>query len=1717
MRKKWKKLVSLLMSTTMTVGMLAAFTPALVANANEGQEIQKQFYVSAKGNDKNDGSKKHPFATVEKAREEVDKINDDMSGNIIVNIESGDYFINETIQMDKNDSGTNGFEVIYQCDGEPGTARLIGGRKVVGWEKTTQEDVKKYDMSGDMLGKVYKIKLDENTPDFNTMYINGERATMARTPDRIDNARFPAAEDEYILSTRGSANGIAFPKEALSQEEISAVQNALNRGEEGAQIYGWDWDYRNWMTSTIPVAGISEDWIQFEESRADKPVENRPKYPFGGGARFILQGNLAFLDSPGEYHYNKKEKVLYYYPQQEEENLDEQEIIVPYVQEIVALNGDEKEKVTDVPNPDEQVHNITFKGLEMGYTEFTDSYSSCWNAFDAYGVGVYPEEALQEGITQPSYCEVTEREEFRKGIITLSRTNHITVDSVRLVNAGLSGVNAWGDNDHITVKNCEIADIGLYGICVDGGYPGPNTGCYSYGHLITNNVIHGLGALAGHATGVQIAQVHDSEFSHMEIYDAARRAIGLNGAWANRTEQDSQFNRFRDTHSYDNHLEYLYLHDLQQDGGDDGALFMCTLYGSWGDITGDRPNYLNQVYMDNVGSSASNKDFKANCINFDMGCAGVQVSNVKAVNPQHYNIRHDGEVDFDNVNIGYFDEPEHSNYKNFDESKMEYDKIGVDETFPYKNTLTESIGKKDKADGEYKDLYFREEFDNGLENWWTLAGTPQTSPLYYSDNDDWTGNSFLADAFYNSSSTGCRIGKPFGTDLNKIVEIDFFDHMCDAMEDGYCGKAFQWKLDSFARVDNGTSQRAIGVDHNTNGQYYSYRIGNFTRATNVEREYGWHTFKWDYTSGTDVKMYIDDKLIASFAADGFNYIEMGDYGMGGFNAYDNVVIYDGAAAPDPIPLPEPPKPEEPEINKTLPGILEADEADELPKGSQVCNNPEATGGKTVGYLVDGGIFKFHVNAQKDFSLPLTVHYAANKVNAGFKMLLDGEEVQDVKFDVAQGWDTMLEYTTENPIQVTKGEHEIQLIITDQNFGLDWIGFLEEEPDKLISVESIQPAIEEKMILALGNAVRVPVQILPANAENKTLIWSTDDEDGDVITVTEDGTITAKGVGTATVMVVSQDNAEAKAQFNIEVQDTEESLISTKEKGCTPEVSSYWDERYTADKLIDGKLNTEWVSGTPLQEDPKPTATLSWDTPQTVKTICVYDRPNANDWTKEVDVYINDEETVRATIQEIPNDGKAPGVLAFEKPVEDVTSIKFIIDKEKNGGGALALSEIKVYESAPGEIPVSGIAFDENYIAMFENGTYTLNIPKAVPDTATNSAIKLEIAEGEEFIRMTPNIMDGVIKNYTITALKAGRTVIRASASNGVYEEFVVEVVDREPLADKIIEAENLYGMYPNEAEAGRELRKVIDKAIEVYNSSENAGNVKMMIEELQDAIETFIAAVEVKTDKTLLQKTYDYALTLATDGVTESAVKFFEEAKREAKAVLDDTKATQEEVDAVWNKLLKGIWGLGLYQGDKTNLGILIQKAEFMMQNEERYVQDKWNDLVEALTKANEVMKDGNALEEDIEPAADALLKAILEQRLKANKSNLEDLINKAETIDLSKYTKESVETFLKAFDEAKVVMRNDNLSVDDQKVVNEVANKLQAAMKGLKLVSNENSDSENHEQNSSDFGTEKDLVSSESPKTGDNTQGLLMLFCMMIALTAGGIAATRKCMNRVH
>ncbi len=227
---------------------------------------------------------------------------------------------------------------------------------------------------------------------------------------------------------------------------------------------------------------------------------------------------------------------------------------------------------------------------------------------------------------------------------------------------------------------------------------------------------------------------------------------------------------------------------------------------------------------------------------------------------------------------------------------------------------------------------------------------------------------------------------------------------------------------------------------------------------------------------------------------------------------------------------------------------------------------------------------------------------------------------------------------------------------------------------------------------------------------------------------------------------------------------------------------------------------------------------------------------------------------------------------------------------------------------------------------------------------------------------------------------------------------------------------------------------------------------------------------EEEVDKTLLNKVIDYAeeQQQAEDynDVIEDVKAGFEKALQEAKVVQADPKASEEDVLKSWTNLVKWIHALGMRSGDKTLLLQVITAAGTY--NLDNYVDAGKEEFQEALQEAQKVYEDEFAGQDTVDIATDRLMNAILELRLKANKSNLDALLKSAKKIDLTQYTRSTANALQKAIQEAEAVMENDQLSEDDQPIVKAVEEELKQAMDNLERKNSGHSNSSGKNSSSS-------------------------------------------------
>ncbi|MBI3922161.1 MAG: hypothetical protein HY318_12140 [Armatimonadetes bacterium] len=105
-------------------------------------ETRARLFVAHKGNDTNPGTKAKPFATLERARDEIRKFKQAglPDGGIAVEIAGGVYELKQPIEFTAEDSGTESAPTEYRARRDQ-EVRVIGGKTVTGWKPVTDSAV----------------------------------------------------------------------------------------------------------------------------------------------------------------------------------------------------------------------------------------------------------------------------------------------------------------------------------------------------------------------------------------------------------------------------------------------------------------------------------------------------------------------------------------------------------------------------------------------------------------------------------------------------------------------------------------------------------------------------------------------------------------------------------------------------------------------------------------------------------------------------------------------------------------------------------------------------------------------------------------------------------------------------------------------------------------------------------------------------------------------------------------------------------------------------------------------------------------------------------------------------------------------------------------------------------------------------------------------------------------------------------------------------------------------------------------------------------------------------------------------------------------------------------------------------------------------------------------------------------------------------------------
>jgi hypothetical protein len=522
-----------------------------------------EFYVASGGGDANPGTRAKPFATLERARDEVRSLKGSAAvGGVTVWIQPGTYAISKTLELTSADSGTEKSPVVYRA-GAGGEVRLHAGRRI---KPTDFTPVSKADvvarLDASAQGKVVQLDLAalglKNIGPFPKTFHNGDKFT----PD--DNIFELFFNDQLMPLSRWPNEGFVTMGKVLDRGDWSkgpgrhagkfiAREDRVVRWQVASGVWLEGYWRVPWEPHTIQVKAIDP---ATREITFAEPING------GIGSKYAKAGELGDgkeswcavnlmeeIDQPGEWCADFTTKTLYFWPPGE---LSSAAVSVSdFDQPLVALRG---------------VRHVTLRGLVLE---------------GGLGNGVEI-----TGGNDNLIAGCTFRNLGGSGVIIKDGTCH-TVRSSDFHELGRSGIRlSGGDRKALTPANHVVENNNLYhlGIRQKTYAAAIHLGTDSVGCRVAHNFMHDL----PHAAVLYTGNDHIFEFN-----EVARVALTSGDVGAFYTSLDWT--------SRGNVLRYNFVHDspganaFYLDDGDSGdtvvgnVVFRCS-YGPF--ISGGHDNVV---------------------------------------------------------------------------------------------------------------------------------------------------------------------------------------------------------------------------------------------------------------------------------------------------------------------------------------------------------------------------------------------------------------------------------------------------------------------------------------------------------------------------------------------------------------------------------------------------------------------------------------------------------------------------------------------------------------------------------------------------------------------------------------------------------------------------------------------------------------------------------------------------------------------------------------------------------------------------------------------------------------------------------------------------------------------------------------------------------------------------------------------------------------------
>ncbi len=498
-----------------------------------------------------------------------------ITGPITITVRAGTYFLSETLVLGPEDSDT-----IWEA--KHGEHPIIsGGRIISGWTKA--------------VGATWTA--DAPGPYFRQLFVNGSRATRARTPN----------DTFFHFAGNGTPNAplrLHFRGKDIKQEWVNQAD---------VEVVG----YMAWSDFRSPILGIDRDAHLVELGPKEESANEED-------ARYFIENLSSALDAPGEWYLNRSTQKVAYIPLKGQ-NMEQAQVVAAVLARLVSVQGR--------PESGEFVSNVVFRGLTFAHADWNEGPQGYFDK--------------QAALPATSAVEAVGAINFH-------------VENCTFAHSGGYALELGRGSKHNQVVANEFYDLGAGGVKVGEPNVTANDANRNYGNVIADNHIHHLGLVYAAGVGIWVLQSGRNQIIHNDVHDLYYTAISVGWTWGYRPNQsDGNLIAFNNLHAIGRGM-LSDMGGIYTLGVQPGTIIQNNLihdvssftYGGWGIYLDEGSSDI--LVEDNVVYGCKSAGFHQH-----YGRGNILRNNIFAFNREHELMRTRGEqhVSFTlENNIVYFDQ-----------------------------------------------------------------------------------------------------------------------------------------------------------------------------------------------------------------------------------------------------------------------------------------------------------------------------------------------------------------------------------------------------------------------------------------------------------------------------------------------------------------------------------------------------------------------------------------------------------------------------------------------------------------------------------------------------------------------------------------------------------------------------------------------------------------------------------------------------------------------------------------------------------------------------------------------------------------------------------------------------------------------------------------------------------------------------------------------------